>query len=146
MPVFVDTNVLVYAKDTTQPDKQPQARAWLDSLWERRDGHLSFQVLSEYYMNVTRQLKPGLDETSARAEVRDLLAWRPVTTNTLILEDAWAVADRYGFALWDALIVASARHAACDLLLTEDLQHGQELDGIRVVSPFRMRPEERLRR
>jgi predicted nucleic acid-binding protein len=57
-----------------------------------------------------------------------------------VLEAGWLVEDRFGLSCWDALIVAAARIAGCEHLLTEDLQHGSELDGLRVVNPFRTPP------
>ena len=73
----------------------------------------------------------------ARADVRDL-AWRPVPAGGDLLEAGWALEDRFGLSCWDALIVAAARTAGCEYLLTEDLQHGAELEGLRVVDPFRV--------
>ncbi len=140
MPVFVDTNVLLYARDASEPDKQPRAREWLDLLWSERAGRVSLQVLTEYYQAVTRKLRPGLDRETARADVRDLSAWRPVRVDEMVMEDAWRLEDRYGLSIWDALVVASARAAGCRHLLTEDLQHGQDLDGLVVVNPFRVPP------
>jgi predicted nucleic acid-binding protein len=72
VPIFVDTNVLVYARDTAQPGKQPQAAAWVRHLVETRQGRLSYQVLQEYYVTTTRKLHPGLSVEQARADVRDL--------------------------------------------------------------------------
>lgn len=140
-PVFVDTNVLLFARDASEPSRQPIARRWLDRLWEERAGRISYQVLHEYYVTVTRKLKPGLAPEAARADVRDLLAWRPARMDAMVLEDAWWLETRFGLSHWDALIVASARTQGCRHLLTEDLQHGQDLDGVVVVSPFRMEPD-----
>jgi predicted nucleic acid-binding protein len=137
VPVFVDTNVLVYARDASKPEKQPQAAAWIDHLWRTRTARLSFQVLQEYYAATTRKLKPGLTPEQARADVRDLLAWRPVQAGGDLLEAAWSLEDRFSLSCWDALIVAAARIAGCEFLLTEDLQHGAEFEGLRVISPFR---------
>ena len=58
--VFVDTNVLVYCRDASEPEKQAQTAAWMASLWEQKTGRLSFQVLQEYYVTVTAKLSPGL--------------------------------------------------------------------------------------
>jgi predicted nucleic acid-binding protein len=136
VPVFVDTNVLVYARDASEPEKQPQAAAWIDHLWRTRTARLSFQVLQEYYATTTRKLKPGLSPEQARADVRDLLAWRPVTVGPEVLEGSWAIEDRFGLSCWDALIVAAARFARCEYLLTEDLQDGAAFEGLLVVNPF----------
>lgn len=140
MPVFVDTNVLVYARDASEGDKQLRAVEWLRSLAERREGRLSLQVLNEYYVTVTRKLNPGLGREDARADVRDLLSWDPIAPHGGVIAGAWALEDRYGLSFWDALIVAAARLSGCDRLLTEDLQDGLELDGLLVVDPFAHTP------
>lgn len=140
--VFVDTNVLLYARDASEPSKQPQAARWIDLLWEQRSGRLSYQVLHEYYVTVTRKLRPGLQREEARADIRDLLAWRPARMDAPMLEDAWWLETRFELSHWDALIVASARALGCRHLLTEDFQHGQDLDGLMIVDPFRTDPDE----
>jgi predicted nucleic acid-binding protein len=76
----------------------------------------------------------------ARAEVKDLLAWHPVTVDAAILERGWKLQDRYPLSFWDALIVAAAKTSGCHYLLTEDLQTNQDLDGILVISPFLAEP------
>ncbi len=140
--VFVDTNVLLYARDTSEKTKHPLATHWLDALWGQHRGRLSYQVLNEYYVTVTRKLRPGLSREAAQADVRDLMAWHPVGVDEPLLEDAWWLEQRFGLNYWDAQIVAAARAAGCRHLLTEDLQHGQDLDGVVVVDPFVTRPDE----
>lgn len=135
---FVDTNVLIYALDEADPKKQEAARAWRAELWKSRRGRTSYQVLQEFYVKVTQKW-PGSGQ-EARAEVRDLLAWRPVAVDAELLERGWIIQDRYQLSFWDALIVAAARVASCRYLLTEDLQAGQDLDGIVIVNPFRSDP------
>jgi len=139
--VFVDTNVFVYQFDTREPQKQARARAWLVHLWTARSGRVSFQVLSEMYVTLTRKLTPGLDRETARKIVRSLRAWQPVPMDERLFAGAWAVQDRFGLSWWDALIVAAAKAADCSLLLSEDLQHDQDLDGLRIVDPFQVPPE-----
>jgi predicted nucleic acid-binding protein len=134
--VFVDTNILLYARDSGQPAKQPVALDWISRCWRERCGRLSFQVLQEYYVNATQKLKPGLPKDLARQDVRNLLSWQPVETDALLLESAWGLTDRYGFSWWDAQIVAAARRAECAILLSEDMQHGLEIEGMRIVNPF----------
>ena len=75
--VFVDTNVLVYSRDASEPPKQRQAMAWMAHLWSTQTGRLSFQVLQEFYVTVTDKLQPGLDPHNARDDVRAMLAWHP---------------------------------------------------------------------
>lgn len=133
-PVFVDTNVLIYAMDDADPEKQEAARAWRDALWKTRRGRISFQVLQEFYAKVTQKWPSAKRE--ARSEIRDLLAWQPVIVDDAILERGWKIQDRYQLSFWDSLIVAAAKAASCRYLLTEDLQPNEDLDGLRVLNPF----------
>ncbi len=138
-PVFVDSNVFLYAMDEADPKKQQAARNWRAELWKNRLGRISFQVLSEFYVDAVRKRPEARDE--ARAEVRDLLAWNPLTADAALVEQGWKIQDRYQLSYWDALIVAAAKASSCRYLLTEDLQAGQKLDGIEVVNPFLRGPE-----
>jgi predicted nucleic acid-binding protein len=142
VPVFVDTNVLIYALDRAHPNKRAAANAWRLELWKSRSGRISYQVLQEFYANV-RKKWPSESE-AARAEVRDLLAWRPVAVNAELLERGWRIQDRYALSFWDAMIVAAAKASSCRYLLTEDLHPGQNLDGVIVVSPFNSSPDSLL--
>ncbi len=134
--VFVDTNILVYCRDASEPDKQQQAMHWMARLWETNCGRLSFQVLQEFYVTVTLKLKPGLTSASAQKDVRALLAWQPLRVDARVMESAWFIQERYGLGWWDALIVAAARLNDCRYLLTEDLQESQLLDHLEVINPF----------
>lgn len=138
--VFVDSNVLVYGRDASETVKGPLALAWLHYLWRSRKGRLSYQVLHEFYVTVTDKLVPGMERAAARQEVRDLMVWGPIPLEGVVLEGAWAVQDRHRLSWWDALIVAAAQVGGCDTLLTEDLQDGMDLDGVRVVNPFQHDP------
>lgn len=138
--VFVDSNVLVYRRDATEVTKQPLAAAWIEHLWRTRTGRSSIQVLQEYYQVVTRRLQPGLPVGVARQEVRELQTWRPAAMDAEVVSGAWEIEDRYGLSFWDALIVSAALRLGCRHLLTEDLQAGQDLDGLLVVDPFRTPP------
>lgn len=133
-PVFVDSNIFLYAVDDSDPRKQRVARDWRAELWKSRLGRISFQVLNEFYVNAVR-LKPAASDR-ARAEVRDLLAWNPVVMDAAVIERGWKLQDRYQISYWDSLIVAAAGTASCGFLITEDLQDGQKLDGVEVVNPF----------
>jgi predicted nucleic acid-binding protein len=140
VPVFVDTNVLVYARDASEAQKQERALAWVEHLWRTREGRLSYQVLEEYYVTVTRKLRPGLPPADARADVRALVAWGPVVVDADVLESAWRLESRWRLSFWDAAILAAARSAGCGQLLTEDLEHGRTMGGVRVVDPFAAEP------
>ena len=136
--VFVDTNVFLYAMDSSEPGKQPVAAMWRQELWKSRQGRTSFQVLQEFYVKATQKWPNAAD--AARVEVRDLLSWRPVSVGAGTLLECWKIQDRYKFSFWDSLIVAAAKASSCRFLLTEDMQHGQDLDGLVVVNPFRSDP------
>jgi predicted nucleic acid-binding protein len=141
--VFVDTNVLVSLRDSTEPDKQRRAAEWMGHLWESGSGRLSLQVLPEYYVTMTRKLVPGLPAEEARDDVAALGTWSPLVPDLELVESAWAEQDRYGFSFWDALIVAAARRLGCAVLLTEDLQDGQDLGGMVARNPFTTPPGSR---
>lgn len=142
MRVFVDTNVLVYAKDSSEPEKQARAEQWVSHLWTTRSGRLSAQVFEEYYVTVTRQLTPGIARDAARADIRDLLSWRPLALDHTVITKAWALEDRFQLSFWDAMIVSAATLMDCKILLTEDLQHGQKFEDVEVVDPFAVSPVE----
>lgn len=134
--VFVDTNVLVYRHDTTEPSKQSRADAWINLVVRNRAGRLSFQVLQELYAVLTRRAIPTVPASTAQSIVRELTAWRPIPIDLAVLERAWSLQERYGASWWDALIVAAAQAGECKVLLTEDLQHGQVFGTVRVINPF----------
>jgi predicted nucleic acid-binding protein len=90
--------------------------------------------LQEFYVNVTRKLASPLPPEVAEARVRDFSGLPLVQVDpSLILA---AIARSRGFSFWDALIVEAALTAGAGCLLTEDLQHGQEIEGLRVENPF----------
>jgi predicted nucleic acid-binding protein len=140
--VFVDTNVFVYLRDSRDPIKQARCAEWMGYLWDSNRGRVSSQVLQEYYVTVTGRLRPGLPIQEARDDVMALRAWSPRVTDPDLVEDAWVIQDRWGFSFWDCLIVAAAQVQGCDTLLTEDLSHGQDLEGLLVISPFKVAPPE----
>ena len=140
MSVFVDTNVLVYARDAGHSDKQQRALAWMEYLWSSGQGRLSVQVLNEYYVTVTGRLRPGLPRAAARADIEDLLAWDPLPLDAMLLQQALEIEESARLSHWDALIVAAAQRSACTHLLTEDLNDGQRLDTVTVISPFTHEP------
>ena len=141
MTVFVDTNVLVYARDRIEADKQRRAAEWMGSLWETGLGRLSYQVIQEYYVTLTTKLDPPRSTEDARDDVTALGAWSPVSIDQRTIEGAWDVQDRYGYSWWDSLIVAAALQSGCRYLLTEDLQDRQVIDTMTIISPFTEEPE-----
>ncbi|KNZ33591.1 MAG: twitching motility protein PilT [Methylibium sp. NZG] len=139
--IFLDTNVLLYGVDDRDLTKRDRARAWIVACWERRCGRISTQVLNEYYSNARRKFSSVIAGGDARAEVRRYQLWRPWVIDHPTVETAWAVESRYGLNYWDALMVAAAQQQGCVLLLTEDMQHDQIIDKVRIVNPFLAGPE-----
>jgi predicted nucleic acid-binding protein len=135
-PVFVDTNVLLYWRDGRHAAKQARAAEWLALLWREQRGRTSTQVLSEYYVNVTRKLDPGLPADEAWDDVQALLAWEPQATDGALLQRGRTIEGRYGLSWWDGLVVAAAQAQGCALLLTEDLQDGAVYGGVTARNPF----------
>ncbi len=138
--VFVDTNVLICADDMRDAAKRLRAREWLLALWRQRAGRLSTQVLNEYYVNVTRKM--GLAQGDARAKVRRFQLWQPWQIDHQTVETAWGVEARFGLGYWDSLIMAAAAQSGCTHLLSEDFQHGQQIDAVTIINPFLVPPNE----
>ncbi len=133
---FVDTNVLVYAHDTSQGAKHDAARDLVLRLWADRTGALSTQVLQEFYVVATHRLDPPMPPTEARELVALYAAWSLVVIDAELILDATIREQRDVLSFWDALIVEAARRAGADRLLTEDLQDERDFDGTVVENPF----------
>jgi predicted nucleic acid-binding protein len=133
---FVDTNVLVYAHDSTAGDRHTKARALVERLWHDRTGVLSTQVLQELYVNVRRKARHPLPRTEARALVADYLRWDIVVNTGESILDAIEIEQRFGLSFWDALIVQAAQMAGVATLYSEDMAAGQTYGTVRVVNPF----------
>ena len=132
---FVDTNVLIYAHDIDAGPKHETAKAVLRDLWGRRAGVISTQVLQEFYVNVTRKIAAPLPKPSARAVVESYTVWCMDTTPAEI-SAAFRIEDEAAIGFWDALIVAAARKAGAARILSEDLNPGQIIAGVRIENPF----------
>lgn len=136
MPVFLDTNVLIYAIDNA--GREPRKSEIAIELLKRRDCRLSVQVLQEFYVQATRRSRPGaLSHDEAANFIRTWMRF-PVQDNTLALfQDALQIKAVSGFSFWDCSIIAAARAQNCHELMTEDLTDGREIAGVRIVNPFR---------
>jgi predicted nucleic acid-binding protein len=135
-PVFVDTNIFVYARDSRDAAKRVRAREWLDVLWRDMRGRTSVQVLNEYYALLTQRAKFRVSRDTAWDDVRELLKWKPQELDGEVLTRAHAIEERFRLSWWDCLIVAAAQAQGCALLLTEDLQDGADYGGVIVRNPF----------
>lgn len=136
--VFLDTNILIYRQDPLDPIKRVRAGEWIATLAHTRRGRLSWQVLAEYNSVAARKLvAKGYSTHNLRLDIRDYSAWLPLPTDLALFESAWSLVDRHDFSWWDALIVAAALRQECSLLLSEDLQHGLNIDDrLTIINPF----------
>lgn len=133
---FVDTNILVYAHDVDAGDKHAAALQAVSALWESRNGVISSQVLQELYMTLTRKVPSPVTSATARRVIRNYLTWELVLNDGAIILHASEIEESHRLSFWDSLIVAAAYSKNCAVILTEDLNHGQTVDGIRVRNPF----------
>ena len=137
---FVDTNILVYAHDTTAGAKRDAAVALVERLWDSGNGCVSIQALQELFVTLTRRLPRPLDPEAAKDVVEDFERW---TVHAPASEDVLAAIDLHGhhrISFWNAMIVRSAAQLGCNLLYSEDLNAGQRYDGVLVVDPFASPP------
>lgn len=136
--VFVDTNVLVYARQGSEPTKQPIAAEWLERLWKEQSGRISLQVISEAYVTLTRKIRPALAQDGAWAYVQTLFAWDPQPLDVAVIQRARDIEQRHRLSWRDSLIVSAAQIQSCSVLLTEDLQDRAIYDAVTVCNPFRL--------
>ena len=132
----MDTNVLVYLFDHDEPAKEQRARDILEQA-EPGELALSAQVLSEFYVTVTRKLKPPLTPEFTTQVIGWLGFLSVVSIDIALLESAIQISRSAQLSYWDGLVVAAAAQAGCGLLLTEDLNDGQEINSVRIENPFR---------
>ncbi len=137
-PVFlVDTNVLVYAYDPTDGTKRARATEVLTQLGALRTGSLSVQVMGEFFTTVTRKIpSPLTDGQAERTLANYARSWTVYELSTAIVLEAIRGLQRYRLSYWDALIWATAKLNQVPYVLTEDMQHGQFLEGVRFQDPF----------
>jgi predicted nucleic acid-binding protein len=134
---FVDTNVLLYSLSTA-PDEEEKAAIAL-ALLAQRDLGLSVQVLQEFYVQATRATRPDRLDHHEVARLIDSFVLRfPVAAITVELMGAsLRTAPRFHISLWDAAVIEAARVMGCGVVLSEDLNAGQDYDGVVVENPFR---------
>ena len=133
---FVDSNVLLYAHDASETEKEPIARALLEDLWANRSGAISTQVLEEFYVVATRKFKPPMRRSEAREIVALYAVWHVVQIDVGLILDTAALEERFQLSFWDAPIVEAARRAGAMRLVSEDLEGGRQIAGIAIENPF----------
>lgn len=134
--VFVDTNILLYAYDLDAGPKHRNANNAVLKLWHSGSGVLSTQVLQEFYVNVTAKIAAPLAPPVARSILARYLAWHVETNTAESVLVASEISERHRLSFWDALIIAAAVSAGATTLYTEDLNHGQFMEGVRIHNPL----------
>lgn len=130
--VFVDTNVFAYALDPDEPIKQARAQ---QVLAERRDAIVvSAQVLIELYNVCTRAF--GMSGSDASLAIAKIARHRVMSADRDLVLRATDLAAATQVRIFDAMILVAAKGAGCSTVLSEDLNPGQDYDGVRVVNPF----------
>ena len=134
---FLDTNVLVYTFDDRESDKKARALELVTEALTSRCGVISFQVVQEFLNVATRKFANPLKESDALVYIDQVLGPLCEVLPTLDLYRATiGLAGRWQYSFYDSLILAAAIQSGCSLLYSEDLQHGQVVEGTRLVNPF----------
>jgi predicted nucleic acid-binding protein len=132
---FLDTNVLLYSISRDPAEAAKQARAV--ALLEQDGGALSVQVLQEFYVQATRPTRPDpLPHDIAAGLIVTWTRFRVQEITLSILTGALEIKEAHGFSYWDSAIIAAARALGCRELFTEDMGHGREVEGVRIINPF----------
>ncbi len=132
---FFDTNILIYTDDKSATAKRRRALELVAEHRRAGTGVVSLQVLQEYFVTVTRKLH--VEAQVARRKVELLSEFdvaKPAVADILAAIDLHRL---HGFSFWDALVLRAAEQTACSVLFSEDMQHAREVDGVRIVNPFR---------
>ena len=135
MPPFFDTNILIYSVDRDETVKSGPASELVETHLVRGNGAISVQVLREFY-SASRRLGGPLSEEQAREMVDYFATFRTLSEDVGMVLGAARRTRELSISFWDALIVEAALKSGADRLFTEDLQHGQVIEGMRVENPF----------
>ncbi|MDY6792440.1 MAG: PIN domain-containing protein [Thermodesulfobacteriota bacterium] len=133
---FFDTNILVYAYDSHEPDKQKKAQDMLKQGIINGNAVISTQVLGEFFTVVTRRIPQPISVFDASEIINNVSVMNVQEIDLLIVKRAIETLDTYKISYWDSLIVAAAEGAGCERIMTEDLNHEQLYYGIIATNPF----------
>jgi len=134
--VFLDTNIIVYAHDSSSGAKHAVARDIMDYLWENRKGVISVQVLQEFFVCVTKKIVKPLPIKNARMIIEYLFNWDVVINDTYITLKAIDLQEKYRFSFWDSLVIQAAIHGQAHILFSEELPDGQVVKDLKILNPF----------
>ena len=134
---FLDTNILVYAFDTSQPRKQKICRDLVRNALNNGVGCVSYQVIQEFLNVATRKFAKPLSISDSQNYLTNVLEpLCEVFSSIGLYHQALEISSRWQFSFYDSLIIAAALSAQCNILYTEDLQHDQEIENLKILNPF----------
>ena len=142
MQRFFDTNILLYQYDASAPHKQFIADALIKETVANDELVVSTQVMMEFYHVATRKYSRQISAAHLGELMHELAEWNPVVVTPDLINEAVLLHRIHQFSWWDSTIVAAAVRAEADILYSEDLQHGREIDGLRIQNPFISRVSE----
>ncbi len=134
--IFLDTNFLVYLQNHNEPKKQVHCRALLSSFQDNSAFVISTQVLQEFYIVMTRNL--AMDPVQVKSVIRLFRQFEVVLIDPDSISNAIDLSILNQTSFWDALIITAAQKANCSSVLTEDLNDGQTIGGVRILNPFKI--------
>ncbi len=135
-PVFLDANILVYANDTADEQKQVVARRLISDVIRAGTGSLSTQVLAEFWVTVTQKIATPMSRALAQHQLSLFSAFRIVAVDHGIVLSAVKLQTLHQLSYWDAQILATAQAAHCTALYSEDFSNGARFGPIEVRNPF----------
>ena len=133
---FFDTNVLVYAMDTNEPEKAQIAKNLIQQYGETGNLVISTQVLQELYVTLTKSGKIGLSKNEAQLIVNALAEYPLVQVNKELIALAMERNNGNQYSFWDSLIVEAALQSGCKTLFTEDMHNNATEGSLRLLNPF----------
>ena len=133
---FVDTNILMYAHDTSAGVKHERAKALVEELWRDRTGVVSTQVLQELSVNLRRKAGRPIDVKATRDIVADYMTWQVIVNGGESILEALDLETRYQVSFGDALVLHAAQASGAEVLYSEDFSDGQTYGPVRVMNPF----------
>ena len=133
---FIDTNILVYANDNSELQKSKISRDIIFHGIKNDNIVMSTQVLSEFYVTVTKKIKQVLTPAKAKKEIELLKCIEQIEININLILKAIDISDKYRLSYWDSLIVSAAIRAKCSIIYSEDLNSGQKIESIKVINPY----------
>lgn len=134
--VFFDTNILVYAHDTGSVEKRTKSRELIFKSLRDGSGVISPQVLSEFYVTVTKKVEQPISAEQAKKEILLLSTMATIDLDATLIIRAIEMQERWQISYWDSLILASAERAKCKTLYSEDLSDNQIYDSVQVCNPY----------